>query len=210
MLQRKYILIAVAAFVLICVAYYLLVLYPRVGKVSVEVFVNPSDAVITLDGARISPGVNYLHTGSHTFKAAREGWTADEVVATISDELSAIALLPQPVSEEAKEQAIREVKTREGLGSIAANARGLDIRTANPILNKLPYSDTAGPFKIDYGFNQDNTKVPYLIISFSTPHGRSRAINWLVDTGADITTTEILFEDFVSPIYKHEDPHEHY
>jgi len=210
MIQRKHILITVAVFILICVLYYLLAIYPRIGKIAVDILVNPNDATITLNGSRISPGTNYLNAGPYTLRAEKEGWKADEVTVSVSNELSAVALLPQPVSEEAKQQAKKEATTRGGLSSIAANARGLDIRSAYPILNKLPYSDTSGPFKIDYGFNQDNSKIPYLIVSFSTPHGRSKAIKWLADNKTDLTSTEILFDEFINPIHKEEDAHEQY
>lgn len=209
MIERKYIIAVIVGFIVICILYFLLVLYPRIGKLPVEVLVNPSDATVYLNDARISPGTHYLHAGTFTFKAEREGWSPDEVNLTISDELSSVALVLTPITAEAIEQAERETQTREGLSSIAANARGLDIRSAHPILNELPYSDTAGPFKIDYGFNQDDSKTPYLIISFSSPNGRVKALDWLKDNGLDITTTEVIFEDYRSPIFKEEDSHEH-
>jgi len=208
MIQRRHILIAIAVFTLISVAYFLLVLYPRIGKVPIDIVVNPSDASISIDDRRVSSGTQYLNPGTYTFKAEREGWFPDEVSVTISDRLSSVALLPTPSSDEAREQAERDSTVREGLSSIAANARGLDIRSAYPILNELPYSDVSGPFKIDYGFNQDNTKTPYLIVSYSTPHGRNKAIDWLKANDTNLTTTEILFEDFQNPTYQPEDNHE--
>lgn len=209
MIQRKHIIIVLIAFSVLCMFYFLLAIYPRLNKIPVEVLVHPNDATLSVDGKGFSPGTIYLHPGAHSFKAEKEGWKTDEVSVTISNDLTSIALLPIPESEEAREQARRESRVREGLSSIAANMRGLDIRNSYPILSKLPYSDISGPFKIDYGFNQDDKKTPYLIISFSTPNGRREAIQWLKENDTDITKVEIIFEDFENAAYKEEDTHEH-
>ena len=208
MLQRKHIIIALIAFLAICVLYYLIVLYPRQGKIPVEVLANPENATIFIDNSKTGTGVLYLPAGSHTFRAEKEGWKTAEITTRISDDLSSVALVLDPASEEAIQQAKKETRIREGLSGIAANTRGIGIRSSYPILNKLPYSDTSGPFKIDYGFNQEDKETPYLIVSFSTPHGRTKALKWLHDNGTDLTAIEILFDGFRSPIYKEEDVHE--
>lgn len=207
MLQRKHVITIILAFIIVCLMYFLLVMYPRIGKIPVEVLVNPDGASIYIDNNRATPGIHYLHEGSHTFKAEKAGWTPDEVAVSVTDSTTSVALLPQPESSEAKQQAERDSLIREGLSGVAANVRGLGIRNSYPILNDLPYSDPSGPYKIDYGFNQDDKKTPYLVVSFSTPNGRSEAIDWLKDNDVDPTSLEIIFEGFESPIYKKEDAH---
>ena len=204
MIQKKYIFIVLAAFAVICLLYFLFFTYPRLGKIAVDIRVNPEDAAIIIDGDKSHAGTVYLRPGTHTFKAAKSGWFADEVTVSVSKNNATVALLPQPDSDEAQQQAEDDAMKREGLSSTAANTRGVDIRSANPILNKLPYSDISGPYKIDYGFNQQDEKTPYLIVSYSTPHGREKALKWLKSNKLDVTTTEVVFQDFISPIHAEE------
>lgn len=209
MIQRKHITITITIFLGICLLYYLFVLYPRQGKVAVDILSSPMSATISINDSPSSVGTTYLPTGTYTLKATEEGWESKEITITISEEVSEIALVLTPISTEAKEQAKKESLTREGLSSIAANVRGFTIRNTYPILNSLPYSDISGPYKLDYGFNQDDKKTPYIIVSFSTPNGRHEAIQWLKENGTDLTRTEIIFEDFTNPTYREKDPHEH-
>lgn len=207
MIHKKYIIITVAIFLGICLLYYLFVVYPRQGKVAVDILTHPESATVTVNKNRGNTGTNYLPAGTYTFKAEQEGWEPEEITVAISEEVSQVALVLTPVSAAAKEQAKNDSLEREGLYGIAANTRGLDIRNTHPILNELPYSDTTGPFKIDFGFNRDDKKTPYLVVSYSTPNGRIEAIDWLRENKVDTTTTEIIFEDFRSPIYKETDTH---
>lgn len=202
MIERKHIFVGLALFILICVFYYLFIVFPRQDKVAVEILVNPSDASVYIDNEKSGAGKKYIHPGTHVFKAEKEGWTASGVTLDITDDTSIIALLPTPTSEDARLEAQKDAEKREELAGIAANTRGLDIRNTTPILNELPYSDTSGPYKIDYGFNQDDKRTPYLIVSYSTPNGRKEAIDWLIANEVDTTTLEIIFEDFINPIHK--------
>lgn len=209
MIQRKYIVITLVAISILSVLYFLFSTYPKIGKIPVEILVYPEDAKVYTDDITTGNTV-YLKSGEHTFKAQKDGWVTDETTVTISDTLKTIALLPSPESTEAKELAnsAEGSSKREELAGIAANTRGLDIRSSYSILNKLPYSDISGPFKIDYGFNQDDKKTPYIIVSYSTPNGRRKAIRWLQDNGTNLTMTEIVFEDFINPTHKEKDAHE--
>lgn len=202
MIQRKYIIISVITFIILCCLYFILIVYPRLGKIPVQVLVYPEDAKIFINGKVSSSGTIYMSADTYTFTAKKTGWIDDEVTATISEDLQSIALLPTPTSEEAHTSADTPgaATRREELAGIAANTRGLSIRKKYPIINKIPHSDLTGPFKIDYGFNQDDRITPYIIVSFATPHGRKEAIKWLKKNGADITATEIIFENFKNPL----------
>ncbi len=207
MINRKFIVLSGVIFVGVCLLYFLLVILPRIGKVPVEILVHPNDSTITINGNRSASGIQYLSVGEYTVKAEKDGWIADEVKVSVSDEINQIALLPRPNSNEAREIAEEDNLEREGLAGVKANARGANIRSDYPIINKLPYSDIAGPYKIDYGFNRDDTTVPYLLISFTTPKSRQKALEWLQNNEVDLTTTEIIFSDFVNPIKNQEKFH---
>lgn len=208
MLNRKYLLIGGGFLLGVCLLYFLLVTLPRIGKIPVEILAHPNDSTITINGDRTRTGIRYLTEGEYVVRAEKNGWLADEVKVSVSDDVNQIALLLGPNSDEAFEIAEEDAIEREGLAGVKASARGASIRSDYPIINKLPYSDIAGPYKIDYGFNQDDTTVPYLLISFTTPKSRQKALEWLQENRVDITTTEIIFSDFVNPIKNQERFHD--
>lgn len=201
MIQRKYIVLIAAGFFVFCLLYFILVTFPRIGKTSVEISSHPSDATIIINDETRSPGTVYLKPGDYTLIAKKKGWSSATTTVSVGDDSRSMALVLEPNSQEAREllEDDRVVTEREALAGIAANARGEDIRTKNPIIDKLPYSDISGPFKIDFGFNQDDNQTPYFIVSFSTAKGRRLAIEWLKKQEVDLVKTEVIFEDLNNP-----------
>ncbi|HRJ06811.1 MAG TPA: PEGA domain-containing protein [Candidatus Saccharibacteria bacterium] len=167
----------------------------------VEIAMHPSDAKVTVNDETHSSGTVYLKPGDYTLIAKREGWDDATTTVSVKDEPRSIALVLEPNSQEARELLENEsvITEREALAGIAANARGEDIRAKTPILSKLPYSDIFGPFKIDFGFNQDDNRTPYFIVSFATAKGRRLAIEWLKKQEVDLVKTEVIFEGLNNP-----------
>lgn len=202
LLRKRIIIVASVAFVLfvlICV----FIVASRAGKVAVEVSVIPDDAKITLDGKVVQSGTHYIRVGDHVFMAEKDGWTSDKQTLVINDDINQVALLPEPSSSAARNLLGNKdiVAKREALGAIRADSRGKTFRTKNEIVSHLPYSDIAGPFKIDYGYNSDNKEDGvYLVISHSTPTGRKKALAWMRSINEDPTNYTIVFSDYTSPL----------
>lgn len=201
MINRKYLYIAIGI-IGVGIVLLLLIFIPRIGKIPVTIYSLPVDAHITVDDKRSSTGEQYLSPGSYTFKATKKGWSSDTLEIEVSEDNSEVALILEPESDEARSESENTNNTdiREQLSSIRANSRGKTVNAKYPVLAKLPYSDTTGPYKIDYGFLKEDAATPYILISYSTPNGRIEALQWLVEQKVDITETEIIFSDFENPI----------
>ncbi len=201
-IQRKHIVYIVLVFAALCVVYFVFVTLPRLGKVAVDITTHPEDAIVYINGNESPSGTVYLRPTQYDFSARKKGWETATATVTVSESNKTVALLPDPVSQEAiKEAEDPEVQAlRESLAGIAAIARGNTLRNENPIINSLPYTDVSGPFKIDFGFEQEDKSTPYLIVSYSTPNGRQAATSWLKKKGVNLTKTEVIFSDFENPL----------
>lgn len=173
----------------------------KIGKIPVDIETSPENATVTINGKNTHTGINYLKEGTYTFTATKPGYDTASQTATVSKINNYIALIPNPVSNQVKNEAnsTEEAMRAESIAGMAAAASGAALQSDNPIIKKLPYSDLSGPFKIDYGYNQDNQSSLYLLVSYTTPDSRQKAIKWLKSNGVDLTTREILFSDFNNP-----------
>lgn len=200
-IQRKHLLWLVFGFIALSVLYYLIVVYPRVGKVAVLIQVYPDDASVYIDDSKSHSGTIYLRPGSYSFAAKKDGWYDVNLTQDISEKNNQVGLVPDPKSTENRSLINTPSITaqREALAGVAATAHGEDLRSNNPIIDKLPYSDISGPFKIDFGYNRDNHNELYLIVSYSTPDGRQNALKWLEKNSVDLSKREVIFEDFINP-----------
>lgn len=171
----------------------------RSGKVPVNIEVMPEDSIVKVDGVKVSKTV-YLSPGEYSFVAEKAGFEDDKKVVNISSSTKSIQLLPIPVSAEALIWASKNQAQREALGGQAASQRGSQIREKNPLLNYLPRIDVAGSFRIDFGYTGKDNLDTYLIVSSSTPRGRSNAINWIKERGVDPAVLDIRFKDYKNPL----------
>lgn len=210
MIDRRYLYIALAGFGGVIILILLFVLVTRVGKVPVSIQALPNDAVVKIDGKEISTGDHYLPAGEYSFTASKEGWSTDTLKLTIDEDNADVALLLSPQSDQAKAEyeGTTDTDEREQLSSIRSNSKGKTVTSNYPVIAKLPYSDSTGPYKIDYGYPREDSTTPYILISFSTPNGRTKALRWLSEQKLDITNTEIVFSDFENPLKEVGDFHE--
>ncbi|HRF28102.1 MAG TPA: hypothetical protein PL051_00465 [Candidatus Saccharibacteria bacterium] len=181
----------------------IVVLISRIGKIAVDIQTFPEGAVVTMDGKSVGLGTQYISPGTHSFAASKTGWTTDKQTYTISKNTPKIAFVLDTDSPEATDYMERsptfQVK-REELSALRADLAGKNFRKQNEVVNVLPYSDVAGPYSIDYGFEEGNSRV-YLIISDSTPSGRQKALQWLKDQGYDPINYRVTFPDY-SPLVR--------
>lgn len=174
----------------------------RIGKQPVDITVFPEDAVVYINNQPVGGKTIYLQQGVYVFSAKKTGWSTDTQKVKVSNKPTSVILLPNPDSQEANDWLSNpEVQTqRESFGGEQANLRGINMRSANPIVNYLPYSDTSGPFEINYGYVGGDIMRIYLIVDYSTPNGRQKALGWIRSKGYNPTTFTIRFSDFKNPL----------
>lgn len=193
-------IVSAIVFVGIIIAFSAVILTHRSGKIGVTITTNPTDATVTLDNSTIIDKKTYIAPGKHVFTATKDGFKDESATIDVSESRNTVTLILDPSSNGAEKWASDNSKEREALGDQAADERGVSLSSLNPLMNKLPYIDIAGPFAIDYGYDEkDNTKVYYLIHD-TTPSGRVRAIEWIRNQGYDPTTLDIRFSDYASPL----------
>ncbi len=178
-----------------------IVFISRQGKIKVTIQAAPKDSLIMIDGKKSKVGDVYVEPGEHMFVASKNGFLEDRKKTTISEGNNYVGLLPTAESKEAVEWSNKNSQAREAIGSIIANQRGEMLRNKASIINKLPYMEIAGPFRIDYGISSaSNTAHPYLIIHYTTAESRQKALGWIRKQGHEPTDLDIRFTDFSNPL----------
>lgn len=204
---RIFVLVVVVAFAAFAVAW-LSASRSGDGDALVTVEVSPKDSKLYLNGKGIRADKMRLKPGEYVFIAQKDGYLEDRFKLNItkdSNELY-VGLLPSPESEEAKVWVSDNYAERESIGGKAAYDRGDYIRENNPVINDLPYFSVAGPYKIDYGLSSTSSDAhPYLLITYSSPDGRKKALDWLRNKGHDPAFLDIRFSDFNNPLLPEED-----
>ena len=186
------------------IVWYSIIQVSHIGKVPVTVETAPKDMTIKIDGRSANTGVNYIIAGTHTFEAKKTGYETARQTVSVDTLNNYVALIPNPVSDEAnKESESEDVSAlAETISGTASSIAGGALRTKNPIIKKLPVSNISGPYKIDYGYNYDDSTKLYLIISYASPNGRQKALHWLKENNVNLTTQEIVFDGFANPILR--------
>lgn len=205
MTKQKQLLLFAAVIVLgfvLIISYAIFSAVQRTGKIEVTVASSPDDAEIVIDGKKASNGANYLEPGNHTFTATKQGWQDAEINLTISEEVNRVNLILIPASTEATawlNENPDEIIKREAFASSNAQLSGLATRKEYPIINKLPRSDIVGPYKIDYGFDDQDGHL-FLLVSYSSTDGRKNAVEWLRSEGYKMSDLDVVFSDYLNPL----------
>lgn len=182
--------------------YSIITLVSQAGKTKVSIEVLPKDSVVTINDSEGSSGDTYLEPGEYTFSATKDGFEKDTQTIIVDEGELVVVLLPEPVSEEALEwsQQPDVALQLESYGGLRATQRGMAIRNTNPLIDRLPHVDFAGPFVVDYGYyGADSTKT-YIVIRDTTPNGRIAAIEWIRDQGVNPAELDIRFSDYRDPL----------
>jgi hypothetical protein len=196
--------IVLLALVVVLVGWFFTSIATRHGKAKVTLVALPKDSVITIDGQRSQAGDVYLKPGSHTFIAAKDGFTdAKKILKTQKGEKQVVYLLPIPSSQKALEYLASNPNIqaqREAVGGQEDTTITKETTAQSPIIKLLPFTDIYGPFSIDYGTSHDRVNGTYLTVSDSSPNGRAKALQWIREQGYDPTSLEIQFSDFDNPL----------
>jgi hypothetical protein len=153
------------------------------GKISVTVDVVPADSSVTANGEKIGTGTVWLKPGNYTFVASKKGFIDAKVEMTISSTSNYVALNPTASSEEAKKWVQENGYEIDGLSSREYEATSAQIIKLAPLLSVLPY--TNDDFKITYDYRTNDTASVYIIVTGADADGRTKALQWIRNSGYD-------------------------
>lgn len=181
---------------------FLVISLTRIGKTELRVEVLPEDSQVFANDQQISSGSTYLEPGTYTIRAISDGFAEATSTVELRDEQKVAVLILDPVSNEAKEWYMSDEVSlqRETLGGILALERGQQLVDNNPLIDRLPHVDFAGPFVVDYGFYGADSTDTYIDINNSTPDGRQAGLVWIREQGFDPVDLDLRFSDYVSPL----------
>ena len=202
-ISSKQVLIIVSLLLFILVIFIVFTSIDRVGKEKVSIELIPNDSTVYINNKKINSGDNYIKKGTYKFSAKKEGFKDDIQTITVPSGGISIGLTPEPISNKAKKwlQDNPNIQAqRESMGGRMASLRGSYIEKNTPIISSLPYTDTSGPFSIDYSGSNNREYGTSIVISNSLPQGRLEALRYIRQNGGDPTNLDIRYEDFKNPL----------
>ena len=192
-ISKPQLVFIVAIFIpLLVVLIVLFVTTPRKGKIAVTIDVVPSDSQITINDKSSHKGTVWLDPGKYTFIAKKDGFSEAKTTVLISKTNNYIALKPTAVSEDAKKWVSDHGYELDGLGTRAFEESSKQIVESAPLVSKLPY--TTDDFKISYNFSKADSSSVYIIITGADADGRTKALQWIKDSGYDPADYTFVFE----------------
>lgn len=203
--RRKRIILIVAGIFLVVVAWSLIVLISRSGKVGLYVSTAPSSAVVKIGDATYGRGTQWIVPGSYPIEVSQDGFETVKrtIIVSSEKEQNVLAVSLVPKSDEAKkwaEQHEDEYKKNEQYGAIEASQNGKFLAKSSPITTKLPFKD---PY-FTIGYTIDDKQTVTLTIKTPSPRYRFYATEKIRELGYDPTDFQIEFTDFSNPVAKME------
>ncbi len=168
----------------------------NLGLIAFSIDMIPSDSSVKIDKKRVKPKTVHLSPGEHTISIEKDGFKSVHKKIYVSASNNWFFSILQPESEKAKKwykNNVSVTKMKNAQSDLIESTYNNTV-SQNPIIDYLPKTDTYGPYKIDYGFDEDLDRL-YLIISLSTPDGRREAIDWIRSLGVDPTSLDIRYAD---------------
>lgn len=187
-------------FMIIITLYFTVTYVSRINKVAIDIDIAPTDAIVRIDGKKVSRGTVYLDPGVYQIEASREGFRE------ISDKLrtnsmSSYGIMLEPESEEAKQWVDDNPKDYEQariLSQEALRESGEVFAEKNPITRHLPYRT----FQYVIGYQRDPSDPSNnsIIITIDAGEGyRQSALYRIRQLGFDPTDLNINFRDYENP-----------
>lgn len=198
--NTKIIGIALGVGFLALIAYSIYTVVSRTGKEPVQVYILPSEATVTVDGKKISAGVEYLSAGTHEIQAKSEGFTDYKGTITIGQtDKETIDIGLDPISDSAKEWAKNNQKLyldREGRSGERSREKGKEFSRLNPIIKQLPITNVL----YSIGYTVDPTDPNSIILQVQAAQGyREAMLAKIRELGYDPTNFKINFKIYESP-----------
>ena len=199
--HKKRIVLAIALFLVVSIAWVIITFVGRVGKLPVVVAVVPSNATVTIDNQRYGNGTQWLKPGTYKVTVSKDGFATSNESTVVTDKKSqnVIAVSLKAESDEAKKWAAEHQKdyaSNEQYGAIEASTDGKYFADTHPITTKLPFNDPY--FTIGYTVDDDNSVT--LTVATPSPRYRFYAVEKIRQLGFDPTDFKIVFKDFHNPL----------
>lgn len=199
--KRQLIVSAVIVVSILLLATLIWVILSGAGKITVGFVTMPSDSTITVNGRVVSHNTK-LAPGKYKVTLSREGFkTATRYIEVENKEGEIFGLSLEADSDIGKkylEDNPDEITVLENIGAIESRQSADTVTAKLPVINKLPRIDPDNLYAINYGPKDDGTI--FILIGNSATQGRKDAINWLKKEGVDITSTDIRYDDYISPL----------
>lgn len=164
---------------------------------NIEFVVVPKDAVLFLDGKKVSSKKQQLIAGEHELKALRDGFATGTktFTATKDEQIVELALdTNSSVGVAYLKNHPKEAYLRESIRAKESDELADKSLKQNPVIELLPFIDRE--WRIDYGRSQkypdDPTRVA-IIITATSPQGKQDALDWLRFKGFNPDELEILY-----------------
>lgn len=199
--------IAVIAIVSIIVLVTALAVYNAIvytGRYKVSVVVAPANSTVEVDGHRVNGEVIHLTPGQHTYIVSHENFRSVAGTITVVEKTDAeqtiIAGL-EPINSDGEvymDSIPEEYIAVETAGGIAADAKGDEFATKNPITRQLPYTNPL--FTIGYRNDQEDKSGDAIIITIRAPSiYRDNAVTQIRNWGYNPANYNIEFVDERNP-----------
>ena len=199
--HKKQIVVGIIILFTCIIAWTIVTILSRTGKLPLTIKTVPSDAYITINNTTASNGTSWFVPGSYTLTVSKNGFktqTKDIIVSRAKEQnVAAIALTPESDTAKAwAESHQREYTDIQAYGAIEASMYGKYIATRYPITKVLPFNDPY--YQITYAIKK-NDEVALSIVA-SSPRYRYFALEKLRDLGFNPTDYVIEFKDFHNPL----------
>jgi len=175
----------------------------KIGKTEVLFTTIPSDSIITIAGQTGQDKVRYLTPGEYTATIEREGFKSTEEMIVVAEDFIEVGVAlfgDSDIATKYYEANPAEFEQLDGIGGVESQRQSIIIETNNPIIQDLPYTGPEELYAVDYGIPADRPDKVYVIIKNSSTSGRADAVQWIKSKGHDISTLDIRYEDYVSPL----------
>lgn len=154
-------------------------------KIAVEIVAVPEDAVINLNGQRVSNGVTYIKPGEYIVTGYKEGFDRMSYSVKIIDAHQKVFVLLSASSEEAKawvSSNLSKYNSAQADASQQVTSETRNLLAKNPLIAKLPYENSL--FKIAYKIDPSDASGESIIVTITASEQyRSMAIAQIIDFG---------------------------
>ena len=198
--MKQRIVYIILTFVVFIAGYSIYTIISQHGKIKVTVATWPEYASVKIDGNVSSSGDIYLTPGKHAFEVSAKGFRTSNRDITVSSSRDYVGILTSPETEEAIRWANepKNLSSAQTISALDTKSKSDAFRNKNPLLSKLPYSDTSGPFKIDYSLTSESRS--FVTIGETSPDGRTNALRWIKQQGVDPKSIDIRLNKFSPPL----------
>lgn len=181
----------------------------NITDAQLQIEVAPKGSEIKINGKSVDAGTHDIQNTPTTLRvtASRKGFAPQVQTITIQrgeNRYVGFALVSNsPDTAKWYEEHEIDNQIASQINSNIYSQNTVDIASANPLLEQLPYLGEGLRFRVDYGQHQrpgPPAENMYILISAGTPEDRQAALDWIQSQGFSLADLEIQFADFSNPL----------